>query len=127
MRLHYHVMALPNRLLIGSPRPIKPLLCRNFCVNLSIVQTLLIIYDIAHPKRLRLVEKVVSNFAIRLQDSIFKAELDEEQLTACQLELSSVIEPSEDSVRYYPLCAADVAACISFAPATPECGAGWLI
>ena len=91
------------------------------------MQTVLITYDIAHPKRLRLAEKIVSNFALRLQDSVFRATLSDEQLAKCRLELSEVIDPSQDTVRYYPICGVDLAACILYQPETSECGTGWLL
>jgi CRISPR-associated protein Cas2 len=89
---------------------------------------ILICYDIQDPKRLRKVERIVSDVAQRLQDSLYEGEFDESQLQALQEKLILTIHRTEDSVRYYPVCARDLA--LRFVLQREDqtvCGAGWLI
>jgi CRISPR-associated protein Cas2 len=89
---------------------------------------LLICYDIQDPKRLRKAERVVSDVAQRMQDSLYEGEFDKMQLQVLQEKLNSVIDRHEDSVRYYPVCAGDLA--LRFVMQTIDqcvCGAGWVV
>lgn len=61
-------------------------------------------YDIAHPKRLSKVAKVLENFGIRIQYSFFECEMEKEQLEELKLRLKEIINKKEDSLRIYPLC-----------------------
>jgi CRISPR-associated protein Cas2 len=89
---------------------------------------LLICYDILDPKRLRKVERIVSDVAQRLQDSLYEGEFDGAQLQALQQKLNRAIHRHQDSVRYYPVCARDLA--LRFAMQQVDqsvCGAGWVV
>lgn len=66
-----------------------------------------IAYDIAHPRRLRRVERALSAVGERLHYSLFVCELTASELEALQRRLVRLIEPTEDILRYTPLCAGD--------------------
>ncbi len=63
-----------------------------------------IIYDIADPKRLNRVAKILENYGQRAQQSKFELSLSTAELKALQREIGLVIHPEEDGVKYFPLC-----------------------
>ena len=63
-----------------------------------------IIYDIADPKRLNKVARILKNYGQRTQKSKFEAVLTPAQLEMLQREISATIHPDEDGVKYFPLC-----------------------
>lgn len=65
---------------------------------------LLIAYDIANPRRLTRVAKIMEDFGRRVQFSVFEAELDARQFAFLQARVARVIEPAEDGVKYFLLC-----------------------
>jgi CRISPR-associated protein Cas2 len=70
----------------------------------------LVCYDIRDPRRLREVYKIVSGHGHRVQYSIYRARLDDQQVEQLRWELSRVMAP-EDSlliVDLCPTCAANV-------------------
>lgn len=67
----------------------------------------LVIYDIAEPKRLRRVARLMEDFGVRLQDSVFDCWLTPQQLARLQARMLPLIHLGQDSVRYIPLCARD--------------------
>lgn len=67
----------------------------------------LVIYDIADPKRLRRVARLMEDFGVRLQDSVFDCWLTPQQLAQLQAKMVPLIHRGEDSVRYIPLCTRD--------------------
>jgi CRISPR-associated protein Cas2 len=67
----------------------------------------LVIYDIADPKRLRHVARLMEDFGVRLQESVFDCWLTPPQLARLQTKMLALIHVGEDSVRYIPLCARD--------------------
>jgi CRISPR-associated protein Cas2 len=87
----------------------------------------LICYDIADAKRLRRAERIVSNAAQRLQDSLYASELSEEQLLVLQEQLASALDLSVDTVRFYPRCARDAAASVTVASAGPKHAQTWVV
>jgi len=70
----------------------------------SLVQ---VAYDIAHPRRLRRVDKALSAVGERVHDSLFVCLLSPAQLAALQRRLSRLVDLRQDSLRYTPLCARD--------------------
>lgn len=70
----------------------------------------LVIYDIADPKRLRRVARLMRDFGVRLQNSVFECWLMPDELARLQKRMLPLINLTEDSVRYIPLCARDRAA-----------------
>ena len=61
-------------------------------------------YDIADPIRLRHVAEVLEACGERVQESVFECWLDRWRLHQLRAEINRLINPSEDGVRYYPLC-----------------------
>ena len=88
----------------------------------------IITYDITDPRRLRRVERTVSGFAIRLQDSVFEGDFDGVQLQELQTKLRKIIRIADDTVRYYPVCARDLSQRIVIAVVEPTiCGGSWIV
>jgi CRISPR-associated protein Cas2 len=85
-------------------------------------------YDVLDPKRLRRVEKLISGQAQRLQDSLYEAEFDPAQLESLQSKLLSIIDRQVDSVRYYPVCSADLRLrTLVVKPNSTDCFSGWMV
>ncbi|MED4569344.1 CRISPR-associated endonuclease Cas2 [Brevibacillus agri] len=68
----------------------------------------LITYDVstvssAGQKRLRRVSKICQNYGQRVQNSVFECIVDSTQLTSLKLELLSIIDLDQDSLRIYQL------------------------
>ncbi len=66
--------------------------------------TYFISYDIANPKRLQKVAKVLENFGIRIQYSFFECEMEKNVLSDLRNEILAQLNLKEDSLRIYPLC-----------------------
>ncbi|MBQ9873008.1 MAG: CRISPR-associated endonuclease Cas2 [Thermoguttaceae bacterium] len=64
----------------------------------------LICYDVSDPKRLRKVAKVMQNFGLRVQKSIFECWLSDSRLNELRYGVDQIIDDREDDVRYYSLC-----------------------
>lgn len=54
-------------------------------------------------KRLRQVAKVCENHGIRVQNSVFECEMPYDMFLSLKLQLFDLIDPSVDSLRFYPL------------------------
>jgi CRISPR-associated protein Cas2 len=65
-------------------------------------------YDIPNDKRRTKVHKILLGYGKWTQYSLFECFLSRKELILLQTKLSQHLEPSEDSVRFYPLCAACV-------------------
>lgn len=64
----------------------------------------LAIYDIAEPRRLNRVAKILKDYGTRVQKSKFEIEVsDKTFLELCQ-RIEEKIDPAEDGVKYIPLC-----------------------
>ncbi len=63
-----------------------------------------VIYDIRDVKRLHKVAKVMESFGQRVQKSIFECELESLALLKMRSQVEKVIDPEEDSVKYFRLC-----------------------
>jgi len=61
-------------------------------------------YDISDPKRLSKVAKAMKDFGERVLKSVFECNLDEKKFQEMKLRIDEIIDPIEDSVRYYTLC-----------------------
>lgn len=62
------------------------------------LQRYVVTYDIADPKRLRRVFKVLSQYGDHLQLSVFECQLNEKDLVGLRDKLSKVIRKEEDQV-----------------------------
>lgn len=65
-------------------------------------------YDIRDDRRRLRVAKILKDYGERVQLSVFEADLDDKALARLQQRLGRCLDPAEDSVRFYPLCAACV-------------------
>ena len=63
-------------------------------------------YDISSDRRRTKVHKVLCGFGQWTQYSVFELFLSDKELVALQNKLEKLINPKEDSLRLYPLCAA---------------------
>ena len=68
----------------------------------------LVTYDVntetaAGRRRLRKVAKVCVDYGQRVQNSVFECSLDAGQLRLLQAELTALIDPKTDSLRFYSL------------------------
>lgn len=89
---------------------------------------LMLCYDVLDPKRLRRVEKLISGQAQRLQDSLYEGEFDPSQLEGLQRKLLKLIDRDVDSVRYYPVCSADLRLRTLIVKTNPiDCFSGWVV
>ncbi len=68
----------------------------------------LVAYDIAAPKRLRLVAKTCQDYGVRVEKSVFECDLDEANFASLWRELNELIDPEEDTVVAYQICRACV-------------------
>lgn len=68
-----------------------------------------IAYDISDDRRRARVHKVLSGFGKWTQYSVFECFLSEKERVMLMEKLGNVLKAEEDSVRFYPLCAACVA------------------
>ena len=66
----------------------------------------LLTYDIANPRRLAKVARAMEAVAERVQDSVFEAWLESAELEKLLKRIAKIINPAEDSLRVYPICAA---------------------
>jgi CRISPR-associated protein Cas2 len=65
----------------------------------------MVCYDIPSDKRRGRVAQVLKGFGYRVQRSVFECEVTAEQFSKMKQRVMKRIEPDEDSVRYYNLCA----------------------
>ena len=65
-------------------------------------------YDIPDDRRRNQLAKVLKGFGTRVQYSVFEAHLNKRQYEELKRAVERLIDPTEDSVRYYALCSACV-------------------
>lgn len=63
-------------------------------------------YDIPSDRRRTKVHKVLSGFGQWTQYSLFELFLSDKELVLLQNKLEKLLDPKQDSVRFYPLCLA---------------------
>jgi CRISPR-associated protein Cas2 len=61
-------------------------------------------YDIGDPKRLSKVARAMKGYGERVLKSVFECNLDGGKFAEMKARIDEIIEPIEDSVRYYVLC-----------------------
>lgn len=64
----------------------------------------LAIYDIAHPRRLARVAKILKDYGLRVQQSKFELDVNERELARLHQRILKVIDDGEDGVKYFLLC-----------------------
>jgi len=65
---------------------------------------MLITYDIANSRRLQRVAKVMLDYGIRVQRSIFEANISPAQFRVLRERTEAEMDFQEDGVKYFPLC-----------------------
>jgi CRISPR-associated endoribonuclease Cas2 len=65
---------------------------------------IIVAYDIADPKRLTRVAKIVSDYGVRVQKSIFEVTVTDRIFAEMKRRVEGVIVPEKDGVKYFPLC-----------------------
>lgn len=68
------------------------------------MDTYLVAYDIADPKRLRKVARACEDFGIRRQFSVFFCRISTTDLIRLRSRLYDVIDLDQDQVLFIPLC-----------------------
>ena len=61
-------------------------------------------YDIADPKRLARVAKIMKDYGVRVQKSIFELAVSRQIFNEMKARVEKVIDFNEDGVKYFPLC-----------------------
>ncbi len=76
--------------------------------TISASQTMcyIIAYDIPSDRRRTKIHKVLSGFGTWTQYSLFECFLSKKELVLLKSKLAKHVKDTEDSVRFYPLCAA---------------------
>lgn len=67
----------------------------------------LIAYDIGHPRRLRRVAKICTNYGVRMEKSVFECDLTDEQMAQFWQQLERVVDVEEDRVFDYRIGTVD--------------------
>ena len=65
---------------------------------------MIVAYDIAEPKRLNRVAKIIKDYGTRVQKSIYEVKLDDKRFMEMKTRIEGEIEAAEDGVKYFPLC-----------------------
>ena len=68
------------------------------------IQHIISSYDIRDPKRLAKVAKIMKDYGVRVLKSVFECNLEDKQFRRMQDRVDGVIDPMEDSVRFYFVC-----------------------
>jgi len=63
-------------------------------------QAYVVSYDISHPKRLRLVFRLMKGYGDHLQLSVFRCELNDRELVEVRAKLGEIINHDEDQVLF---------------------------
>jgi CRISPR-associated protein Cas2 len=65
---------------------------------------IVVAYDIVEDAKRNRLAKVLTNFGVRVQKSVFECEIDDRQYLRMKAAIEKEIDPEWDSVRYYFLC-----------------------
>ena len=65
----------------------------------------LITYDIVKDRTRVKVSKILEDYGVRVQYSVFESDMDEEELKTVLKKLKALINPAEDNIKFYNLCA----------------------
>lgn len=65
---------------------------------------MIVAYDIADPKRLAQIAKIMSDYGSRVQKSIFEVSLGNQAFQEMRRRVEKVIAPEVDGVKYFQLC-----------------------
>jgi CRISPR-associated protein Cas2 len=65
---------------------------------------MIVAYDIANPRRLQKIAKVMKDYGRRAQKSIFEVETEETTFAQMRRRVEGIMDPAVDGVKYFPLC-----------------------
>lgn len=65
---------------------------------------MIVAYDIADERRLARVARIVKDYGVRVQKSIFEVTADDSVFAEMKGRIEEVIVEDEDGVKYFPLC-----------------------
>lgn len=65
---------------------------------------MIIAYDIADPKRLSRIAKLMLDYGVRVQKSIFEVSITPPAFQGLKKKVEKIIAPEADGVKYFPLC-----------------------
>lgn len=65
---------------------------------------MIVAYDIADPRRLNRVAKVIKDYGTRVQKSIFEVDVDDKRFMEMKRRAEAEMDLEEDGVKYFPLC-----------------------
>jgi len=65
---------------------------------------MIVAYDIADERRLARIAKIICDYGVRVQKSIFEVTVDPGIFEEMKARVDDVIVPEEDGVKYFPLC-----------------------
>ena len=65
---------------------------------------MIVAYDIACPRRIAKVSKILLDYGVRVQKSIFEVTVDARIFAEMKARIEKVIASEEDGVKYFPLC-----------------------
>jgi len=80
----------------------------------------LVCYDICEPKRLRRVHRLIRDWGVPIQFSLFEVELTLEQLKQLQGDLMGFINQAEDKVMFYRLSPQQTRICLGVSVQTQD-------
>jgi CRISPR-associated protein Cas2 len=65
---------------------------------------LLVAYDIADPRRLQRIARIMEDYGLRVQRSIFEVEVTPAAFAELRRRTEAAMDPAEDGVKYFPAC-----------------------
>ena len=65
---------------------------------------MIVAYDIANPRRLARVAKVVLDYGVRVQKSIFEVSVNDKRFAEMKRRVDKEIYDEDDGVKYFLLC-----------------------
>ena len=65
---------------------------------------MIVAYDIADPKRLYRIAKIMKDYGVRVQKSIFELNVTPQAFNNMKHRIEKTIVPEEDGVKYFTLC-----------------------
>lgn len=65
---------------------------------------MIVAYDIAHPRRLQRIARIMKDYGLRVQKSIFEVDVNQWQFIQMKQRAEAEMEAAEDGVKFFPLC-----------------------
>jgi CRISPR-associated protein Cas2 len=77
---------------------------KNNTIGFYDYMNMIVAYDIADPKRLGKIARIMKDYGHRVQQSIFEADIDERTFAEMRRRVEFVLVRAVDGVKYFPLC-----------------------